>query len=73
MSEDEQDRRDGHEPQGPSEQQDNKLADVLAVAEEHEPDPEKSKYLHGMRERAEVRAEESRRAREDSYINRVRA
>ena len=49
MSEDERDRRDEHEPQGPSERQDNKLADVLAVAKEHEPDAEKSKYLHGMR------------------------
>jgi hypothetical protein len=66
MAEDERDRRDEHEPQGHSERQDNTLADVLAVAEEHEPDAEKSQYLHGMRERAEVRAEQSRRAREDS-------
>jgi hypothetical protein len=66
MSEDEHDHCDEQEPQGSSERQDNELADVLAVAEEHEPDPEKSKYLHGMRERAEVRAEESRRARDDS-------
>ena len=65
MSEGEQDGRDEHEPQGRSERQDNKLADVLAVAEEHEPDAEKSKYLHGMRARAEVRAGESRRTRED--------
>jgi len=32
MWEDEQDRCDEHEPQGPSARQDNKLAEVLAVA-----------------------------------------
>ena len=48
MAEDERDRRDEREPQGRSERQHNKLADVLAVAEEHEPDAEKSKYRHGV-------------------------
>ena len=66
MSQDEKDPHDKAEPLGSSERRDSELADTLAVAEEHEPDLEKLKYLHGMRERAEVRAEEGRRAREDS-------
>jgi uncharacterized Zn finger protein (UPF0148 family) len=71
MSQDEKNPRDEAEPLGSSERRDTELADTLAVAEEHEPDLEKLQYLHAMRERAEVRAEKGRRAREDSWISRV--